>query len=358
MKKQRMIGIDIVKILCALFIFARHAVRMGGCHFYIFNNLIDDLVVALTGPIMTAFFMISGFSIQYVYGEKRLFEDGNIKTYFVKRVVSLLPMYLFVHIIGSFFYGHDLGTALRLLPIETLGIQTWFETLAGFLHNGGTWFVSCLLIGYFIYPQIGYILQHINIKLKIFILVILICIEFYSLYIIACYKLGDIYDSPIFRTVEFLIGVFLCSLQEYFKRAFNNWCYVAISIISVWSICYICLQKGRLTYFMCIPVCVLVYASSRITMRGEDELKNRVLKAGIAVINYASSLCYAFYILQCILWTPFYAIFDLSPIFEINRYRCMLAFGLLLAGTIVIHEIYEKPLKKLMNKCYNKFKSA
>lgn len=123
----------------------------GGCHFYIFNYLIDDLIVALTGPIMTGFFIMSGFSIQYVYGENKLFERG-LATYFVRRLISLLPMYLFVHIINSFFYGNDFGTALRLFPIETLAIQTWFNSLLGYLHNGGTWFVSCLLIAYFIYP--------------------------------------------------------------------------------------------------------------------------------------------------------------------------------------------------------------
>ena len=196
-------------------------------------------------------------------------------------------------------------------------------------------------------------MQHIRKEVKLFMLVILICIEFYSLYIINCFEVSSIYDSPLFRTVEFLLGVLICSIREDFRRLFNNWCYFLISVISIWGICFIRTHKGRMEYFLYIPVCVLVYAVSRISLYGTMNQKSKVLTIGITIINYASSLCYAFYILQCILWAPFYAICNLSPVFGINRYRCMLAFSLLLGGTIIIHEIYEKPLKKLMNKGYS-----
>lgn len=353
MKKERLIGIDVIKILCALFIFGRHAIKSGGCHFYIFHYLIDDLIVGLTGPIMTAFFIMSGFSIQYVYGSKKLFEEGNLKKYYVKRLISLFPMYLFVHIVGSFFYGNEFGIAVRLFPIETIGIQTWFETLFGFLHNGGTWFVSCLLVAYFVYPQIGHMLQQLNRQSRVIILAILLCIEIYSLYIVSYFGLTDNYDSPIFRTVEFLIGVVICSLREEIQRRLNNWCYCLVSIISISMICFLCTREGRGTYFICIPICLLVYSASRITYAMREK-ESKLLIIGMKIINYASSLCYPFYILQCLLWKPFFAIYNLTPVFEINRYRCMLAFGLLLAATIVMHEIYEKPLKKVMNRCYNK----
>lgn len=75
---------------------------MGGCHFYIFNSLSDGLVVALTESIMSAFLLYYGFLYNMFMGKVNYLRKRKMIVYFVKRLISLLPMYLFVHIIGSF----------------------------------------------------------------------------------------------------------------------------------------------------------------------------------------------------------------------------------------------------------------
>lgn len=38
------------------------------------------------------------------------------------------------------------------MPIEFLGLQSFFSSLFGYSHNGGTWFISCILFCYLAYP--------------------------------------------------------------------------------------------------------------------------------------------------------------------------------------------------------------
>lgn len=48
--------------------------------------------------MMTGFFTLSGFSLSYSYSMKDFGEWGNIKNFYKKRVVGILPAYYFVYI--------------------------------------------------------------------------------------------------------------------------------------------------------------------------------------------------------------------------------------------------------------------
>lgn len=355
MKKARLIGIDILKIVCALLIFGRHAVRMGGCHFYLHNYLLDDLIVGMTSIVMSIFFIMSGFTIQYVYGERKILETRNsLVQYYAKRIIALLPMYMFVHVVSSFFYGNSLGDAVRLFPIEILGIQTWYNSLFGFLHNGGTWFVSCLLVAYFIYPLVSQLLSGLHIKWKLFVLVGLICMKIYASYILFYYKLSDTYTSPLFRTIEFIIGVVLCSVASLNEIKKYKWIDLILFFLSS-----IVLFKGRSIFVgqwsgvNYLFIAILIYSASRLNVVQTD-YKNRIINGILKIINYLVELNYPFYILQCILWKPFYALLSRYTFLEENSRRCLLAFGFLFFATIVLHEIYEKPVKKLLGNMINR----
>lgn len=57
---ERYFMFDIVRIICALFIFGRHAQTMAG---FSFGMTLNNLFIEMTGIIMTAFFALSGFSL-------------------------------------------------------------------------------------------------------------------------------------------------------------------------------------------------------------------------------------------------------------------------------------------------------
>ena len=354
MKKERMIGLDVLKIVCAFLIFGRHAVRSGGCTFSFLSNNIDNLIIGFTVPVMTAFFIMSGFAIQYAYGRRELFIQNNLQNYYFKRFLSLFPMYFFVHIVSSFFYGNEFGVAVRLFPVEILGLQTWFEGLFNYLHNGGTWFVSCLLIAYFIYPIVGYIIKSMKIKGRVILLSILVFIRIYSTYIISFFGMVDDYDSVVFRTLEFMIGVILCSVIQLRKEKIPIWGSIVLTLISGALLCKLCVNQGKFREgFSCVFIIIIIYAMSHITEKATD--KSAIMNLVVNVIKYGGSLCYSFYILQCIIWKPFNAICVRFPVFEQNKYRLFLLFGMLMGASIALHELYEKPVKNYMVKIFEKY---
>lgn len=68
--KKRYFMLDIVRIVCALAIFGRHAQTMAGFSFgYVVNNLCIDM----TSFIMSCFFILSGFSLFLSNEKKNLF---------------------------------------------------------------------------------------------------------------------------------------------------------------------------------------------------------------------------------------------------------------------------------------------
>lgn len=285
--------------------------------------------------------------------ERKIFtRRGGVIRYYLKRIIALFPMYFFVHIVSSFFYGNDMRAVIRLIPIETIGVQAWFDSLFGFVHNGGTWFVSCLLVAYFVYPLLAQILRDMKLEIRVVILVILVGMQIYSLYTISYFG-GNIYSSPLFRTVDFTIGVVLCSIRDYVDKKFDDWIYCIISMISAVVLCECFLNRSYWDNFLYVPLGVLLYSVACISCKGEI-FKTKIFEISTNIIGYASSLSYAFYILQCILWKPFFEILDRYPMFEENSKRGMLAFGLLFFASLILHEVYEKPLKKVLLKCYRK----
>ena len=127
---------------------------------------------------MTAFFVLSGYVIYYTYQKKDLGKLANIKLFYKKRYITILPIY---YLVGTlyiiFFLGgtESLQENVILMPIEILGLQSVFTSIFSVSHNGGTWFVSCILLCYLIYPFAQEIIKQISLKSKIKRLFIRMC---------------------------------------------------------------------------------------------------------------------------------------------------------------------------------------
>ena len=101
-----------------------------------------------------------------------------------------------------------------MFPIQTLGIQAQFSTLSNHAHNGGTWFISCLLASYFVFPLVHVILDKLNVKKSIVLLFILVFVLLWSPLVQIFVGTNNIYDNPFFRFLEFSIGMILYKLWE------------------------------------------------------------------------------------------------------------------------------------------------
>lgn len=101
---------------------------------------------------------------------------------------------------------------LVLLPIELFGLQSVFSTLFPVSHNGGTWFISCLLFAYLAFPLMQEIVKEMTTRTKWVALAICTAVLFWSPLVVHTFKTDSIYSNPFFRGLEFFIGVLLCSL--------------------------------------------------------------------------------------------------------------------------------------------------
>lgn len=116
--KHRLFLIDILRVLCALLIYMRHSITMYCCTYG--SPVFDGWIVDLTSPVMTCFFILSGFSIHYQHMEEEVTSDWT-REYLKRRLISIMPCYLLVVVIWPFAYPAQLEDWVLLLPVDLVG---------------------------------------------------------------------------------------------------------------------------------------------------------------------------------------------------------------------------------------------
>ena len=163
---QRVIGLDLIRISLAVLIFLFHShIHVLKCDYGFFNGFIRMGAIAMTG-----FFLLSGYAINLSSDSKDMSDIKEIKRFYTKRLISILPLYytwaLIVIVTKIVAKGIPaLWEELILFPVETLGIQSVFSTLFPYSHNGGSWFISCILICYFVFPLIHLLTKQDRLRL-------------------------------------------------------------------------------------------------------------------------------------------------------------------------------------------------
>ena len=180
-----------------------------GTSFSIFSQYIAN-----GATYMVVFFMLSGFVI-FLGHENSDWSNSKLLAYFyLRRLISIYPLYLFLHFTYEIvFRPLSVKENLLILPVELLGLQSFFSSLFSVSHNGGTWFVSCLLFCYFLFPLFELIVRGLRSKRSCLIL----CLLLYIILAIApvvnyVFKTNSLYENPFFRSLEFLLGVLLAKI--------------------------------------------------------------------------------------------------------------------------------------------------
>lgn len=89
--KKRLIGIDVIRILCAILILFFH-LGGRGIEFKGWNEWIGNQVEF----IMILFFMISGFCLSF--SKRNLSGKNEILDFYKRRILKLLPLYWVIEI--------------------------------------------------------------------------------------------------------------------------------------------------------------------------------------------------------------------------------------------------------------------
>lgn len=338
---NRIAGLDLMRISLALLIYMFHSWMHFGCTYSYLTDFVSVGAMAMTG-----FFLLSGYSLRLVYGEQNLMEKHNIGHFYLKRILGIIPLYYFFSLLFVLLLGNEsiVDNAL-LFPIEVLGLQTTFTSLFSVTHNGGTWFISCIILAYLIYPFLQTICQQISPCAKVFLLVLFIFLDIWAAFISHRFHTADIYDNPFYRILEFACGLLVAdvnlSYDNKFLRLLRSWgVLVVLGIILVVGVSIIQYYENVHDYML---LNILVLPCFAIMLFSLGTLKMPYLEKS-KTLGYLGKISYAFFLVQFFAWEVGKWCVNLIG-YDHNWARIFITLIYCLLASVLAYEFVQKPIE-------------
>lgn len=345
----RIVGLDILRIWLALLIFMFHSNLHFHCNYWILNSFVNMGAIA-----MTAFFILSGYCIEMTNTSLNIGDIESLKRFYIKRSISILPLYFFIHIVRMFLWNSEsFIDRVLMFPIQSLCIQSQFSTISGHAHNGGSWFISCIIACYFVFPLLHVIFKACSYKIRIIILLLLVFVLLWSPLVQIKLYANTLYANPFFRCVEFSIGILLFttnkqySLSNKYSKLMGWPTIICATIALVAGISFASRLSLPHDYMLfnwialpCFIVLILCLGIKKIS-RWQDNI----------FIRYSSSISFTFFLAQMLgLWPTSASIVELIG-YDNNIVRITVSFILCTMISIALHEFIEvKSYDYLKNK--------
>ena len=294
---------------------------------------------------MTGFFMLSGYSLIISNGKKDYRTVNNAITFYKKRFISIYPLYIVAGYLGVAMFilmgSQNIIDNLILLPVELLCVQSFYDSLFSFSHNAGSWFISCLVACYFLFPWLNLLIGRLKRKQLMLLLLLLILLLSYFPYITERFQTSSIYANPFFRVLEFISGMTIGMINIQtgprdssvitLLRSPVMMCLCVVALVLGFTYCRI---FGVYMHWMPILfVSILLFGAGSIPFPKCWNNK---------YILYLSAISYAFFLGQKFVWFPTKYILRYSN-FHIGNIPFIL-FMLLacVISAILLHELIEK----------------
>ena len=349
-KREHLAILDIIKICCAVLIYMRHSITMFGCTYG--SSLVDGLICATTSPIMVCFFVVSGFSIYYNNSNRNLLDAGELRTFYKKRFITLFPIYILVHMLSYVLVVNTVQQKIYSTPVELLGLQSMYGGLFGISHSGATWFISSLLLGYFIYPLVQELLKMNRSCIYIATSVIFTVLVYSEVVMLQIFGVQPGYVNPVFRAMQVAFGAALCMAFTEDDKGNNKKAaimMVANLIITGLLTAFALHYKMGIEYVTTPIYYYLIAFAMLISIKFKPSLLTKS-----KLIKYAGSLTFYFFILQVFLWRLSAKVCGLTG-FESNKGKLLVSFVLCVALSIICKELFDKHAQKyLKNKLLKK----
>lgn len=346
----RIIGLDMLRIALALLIFMFHSQLHFHCSYGKLNSFVSMGAIAMTG-----FIMLSGYVLWSTYSTKDIWTIGNMKSFYIKRLITILPLYYSIIFLRNVY---QLCTGLLpisdeafLFPVEIFVTQSTFFSLFRVSHNGGTWFISCILICYAIYPFLQHLLLQMTEKTGYKFLGVLCAILLYAPIVGNYFQLEwvTIYANPFYRLIEFAIGMILAQIISAHKDMLCRFSNVYTLLLTTFLL-IILVSVAReidtrphdymLFNWIALP-CFSALIMILSTMKFQQLQQSKVIK-------YLSGISFTFFLCQVLpLWK--YSRHICAYInSDTNIVRIIISFTLCVLGAVVIHECIEKPASRCL----------
>lgn len=351
--ENRIIGLDFIRILLVLLIFAFHSQIHFDCYYYWLNDFVRMGAIAIT-----AFFMLSGYSLILSTSHKDFTKIKDVKQFYIKRLIRILPLYYsvaLIRVVMDLMVGKSTFAEVAILfPVELFATQSTFTTLFPYSHNNGTWFISCLIICYIFFPFIQNLFLQLSVKTKTITGVVLCSILFYAPFIQHFFQLNDlsVYTSPFYRLIEFVLGIIIAQINT---MPIENKLLLVIRKPIICTLAFVLLvvlvSMGRrfdlpvdyMLYNIVTVPCFLVIITSLGSMRFKSIKRP-------CFLLYLSNISFTFFLCQVLpLWGISRFLYALISI-ESNLIRILISFMTCMIGSIAIYYSFEKPATSFLKK--------
>lgn len=329
----------------ALLIFAHH------------ENIIDNPYLVAFGPCAVSFFfMLSGFSMCMGYYQKVLEMDFSWKRFMTKRIIRLYPLHLLCLCGWLVLNCKSIKSwgVVQLYSIisNMMMLQSWIPKQSFYFSgNALSWCLSDLLFFYVMFP---FVVRFIQNKTKKIIFSVAILVAYFLIlpFIHGEYIHAFVYINPLFRFIDFYIGILLYRL--YIKIKENNSDKVYISdvkavFIQLFSIIFtglavyvyqITSEAIRYQSLFWIPSALILLAFSIFDKKGIARVFNNKF------FEYLGKISFTFYMLHILGISATNYIFSKCGL-EIN---VVIQFIFVLFGSMVVNRFFEKPVCKKLEK--------
>ncbi len=313
--------------------------------------------------MMTAFFMLSGFVLYLTNYKKEIGNLYDLKIFYAKKFIGIIPVYWVVSFIYTVYLiivrGDSILINIILFPVELLGIQSVFCSVFDLSHNDGTWFVSCLIFCYIVFPFAVWIVRQLTLRGRMIGIAVLMGILLYSPIVVELLDLDNIYSNVLFRICEFLIGGMLCSIwisvkdKEWYKKWFMRYKLAAIEVLflmfAVSLAGYLKIPNGM--YMLYSWIGIPVFTAMIMTLAGLDFAFLKKKRGMFWILKYGVEISYVFFLAQFFTWPLCRAIFSFFGGIKVCGpiVKMVVSFAICLFLSVLLHELVEKPLSKYLN---------
>ena len=349
--QKRIIGLDIFRLSLALLIYMFHSQIHFKCSYSYLNDFIKTGAIAMTG-----FIILSGFVLYISYSQKDFTKIREIRTFYIKRLISILPLYYSIaifHVAYQTITGKiSLADVAILFPVELFSVQSTYFSLFYNSHNYGTWFISCILICYALYPFIQFLISKISNRCRLITLLIICVLLLYAPIVRIYFGLDKltIYANPFYRLLEFMIGVILAHIVSSGVKSksliglINPFSLIIAVFLMIFSISvfrhFFSINDFMLYNWIALP-CFIVIIVNLAFIPFKSIQHSRL-------INYLSSIAFAFFLCQVLpLWSVSKFVCN-CLCSDNNLLKIVISLAICLLGAIIIHEMIEKTASKYL----------
>lgn len=351
---HRLSSVDGLKIAAAVITFLFHCHIHLGVTFGCLTAFLSQGAV-----VMDLFFMLSGFALFAVYRETPLTEPAALTRFWGKRLLSIYPLYLVILVTHLLFLdGGSLLQKAVTLPVELLLLQSWFSGLFSYSHNGGTWFLSCLLVGYIVFPFLKAPMERAGKRTLLTTMAAVYILCGFIPAVVVVLGLPNVYSNQLLRLLQFLAGMLLAALLARMKGTARGpvfWAGLAVigGTGAVLSVSFFA-HKGFLTDqyvsygFVTFPLFLLLIAGSVMAETyGPRRPRLEIL------LEQAGSWAYPLFMAQFFVWAPVRKILAIYPgLFEThgNRKTFLLALLICVFFTTLLQLGVNRPCQRFFRK--------